>query len=57
MGGCSLVVVCGLLIVAASLLVEQGLSGTWASVVVVRGLSHCGSRALEHGLDSCGTWA
>ena len=31
--------------------------GTWASVVVSRGLSSCGSRALEHRLSSCGTWA
>ena len=29
----------------------------WASVVVARGLSSCGSRALEHRLSSCGAWA
>ena len=29
--------------------------GTWASVVVARGLSSCGSWALEHRLSSCGT--
>ena len=27
------------------------------SVVVARGLSSCGSRALEHTLSSCGAWA
>ena len=36
--------------------------GAWAlaaraSVVVARGLSSCGSRALERGLSSCGTRA
>ena len=31
--------------------------GTWASVVVARGLSSCGSRALERRLSSCGAWA
>ena len=31
--------------------------GTWASVVVARGLSSCGSRALEHRLSSCGARA
>ena len=31
--------------------------GAWASVVVARGLSSCGSWALEHGLSSCGTRA
>ena len=71
------VVVCGLLIVVASLVVEHRLQarglqqlqhvgsvvtahrlqGTWASVVVVRGLSICGSWALECRLSSCGTWA
>ena len=29
----------------------------WASVVVACGLSGCGSRALEHRLNSCGTRA
>ena len=28
-----------------------------ASVVVARGLSSCGSEALERRLSSCGTWA
>ena len=31
--------------------------GTWASVVSARGLSSCGSQALEHRLSSCGAWA
>ena len=31
--------------------------GTRASVVVARGLSSCGSQALEHRLISCGAWA
>ena len=31
--------------------------GTWASVVVACGLSHCGSRAPECRLSSCGVWA
>ena len=39
------------------LVAERGLQSTWASVVVARGLSSCSSRALEHRLSSCGTWA
>ena len=31
--------------------------GTWASVVVTCGPNSCGSRALEHGLSSCGPQA
>ena len=31
--------------------------GTWVSVVVARGLSSCGSQALEFRLSSCGAWA
>ena len=31
--------------------------GAWASVVVARGLSSCGSRALERRLSTCGTQA
>ena len=31
--------------------------GTWASLVVARGLSSCGSWALERRLSSCGLWA
>ena len=31
--------------------------GVQALVVVARGLSSCGSQALEHRLSSCGAWA
>ena len=31
--------------------------GPWASVAVARGLSSFGTRALEHRLSGCGTWA
>ena len=31
--------------------------GAWASVVVVHGLSSCGSQALERRLSSCGAQA
>ena len=57
--GLLFVVVHGLLIEVASLVAEHGLwaLGVWASVVVVRGLSSCGSRALECRLSSCGTRA
>ena len=41
----------------ASLLAEHRLKSTWASVAVTCGLSSCGSRALEHRLNSCGTRA
>ena len=34
-----------------------GALGVWASVVVARGLSSCGTRALECRLSSCGSWA
>ena len=40
----------GLLMAVAPLVAEQGLQGTWASVVVV-------PRLLEHRLNDCGTWA
>ena len=39
--------VCGLLIVVASLVAEYGLYGWWVSVVAVCGLSSCGT------LESC----
>ena len=50
---------CGhrLLIAVASLVVEHGLWDTRASGVVVHGLRSCESQALEHRLNSCGTWA
>ena len=41
----------------APLAAEHGLQGARASVVVVLGLSSCGSWALERRLDSCGTRA
>ena len=47
---CSLVEVCGLLIVVASLAAEHRLSGGRPSVVGAHGLSTCGSQALEHRL-------
>ena len=46
-----------LLIVVASLVVEQRLQGVQASVVVARGFSICESRALDQRLYSCGAWA
>ena len=62
--GLLLVVVCGLLIVVASLVVEHGLQvcrlqQLWhtGSVVVAHRLSSCGSWALEHRLSSCGAQA
>ena len=50
------VAVRGLLIAVASRCGARAL-GAWASVVVARGLSSCGSRALEHRLSSCDAWA
>ena len=38
-------------------LVELGLQGARASVVVVGGFSSCSSLTLEHRLNSCGAWA
>ena len=45
--------VCGLLIVVASLVAE----GVQALVVAAYGLSNCSSQALECGFNCCGTWA
>ena len=50
--GYSIAVVCGLLTAASSLFAERGLQGTQASIAAC-GLSICGSRAREHGLNSC----
>ena len=50
-------VVRSLLIDVGSLVAEPGALGARASVVVARGLSSCGSRALECRLSSCGAWA
>ena len=55
--GLLFVAVRGLLIEEASLVARAWALGTWASVVVARGLSICGSWALEHRLGSCGTQA
>ena len=41
------------LAVVASLVVEHGLQGMWASVSAAHGLSSCGSRAPGHRLNSC----
>ena len=49
--------VCGLLVVAAPLVVGLGLQGVRASAVAALGLSSCGSQALEHRLNSCGARA
>ena len=62
--GLSLVVVPRLLIAVASLVAQHWLQGVWASGVAAHGLNSCGSRALEHQLNSCvsqaqllrGTW-
>ena len=40
----------------ASLVAEHGALGHVASVVMARGLSRCGSLALEHRLNSCDAW-
>ena len=55
-GGYSLLP-CGFLIVAASVVMEHGPQGTWASVVIVCGLGSCGSWALESRLCHCGARA
>ena len=54
-GSYSLVAVHGLLIAVASLVAEDRLEGMQASVVSARGLSSCGSQALEHRLSRCDT--
>ena len=54
--GLLFIAVCRLLIVVASLVVEHGLLGAWASVVVACRLSSFGSRTLECRLSSCSTW-
>ena len=56
-GGGSLVAVHRLLVAAASLLVELGLLGVWASVAEAHRPSSCSSWALEHRLNSCGIQA
>ena len=44
-GSDSLVAVCRLLVVVASLVAEDGLQGVWASVVAARRLGSCDSQA------------
>ena len=51
--GYSLLVVHGLLIAVACLVVEHGLHGVLASLVVARVLSSCRFQALKHRLNSC----
>ena len=41
----------------ASLVVEQGLQGAWASAVAAGGLRSCSSQTLEHSFNSYGAWA
>ena len=53
--GSTLVVVPGLLVAAASLVMERGPQGPQASVVAERGLRSCGPQAVEHRLDGCGS--
>ena len=53
-GGYSLVAVHRFHIAVASLVPRQSLYGSQASVVVARGLSNCGSWALELRFSSCG---
>ena len=55
-GAHSLVVVPGLLVAAASLVMERGPQGPQASVVAERGLRSCGPQAVEHRLSGCGSW-
>ena len=47
----------GLLAAVVFLLVEHELEGVWTAVIVVCGLSSCGSQSLEHRLSSCGSGA
>ena len=56
-GSNSLVAVCRLPFTVASLVVECGLEGTWASVVGTHRFSGCSSWALEIGLSNCGAQA
>ena len=51
--GLLLAVVPSLLIEVASPVAEHGLWGAQTSVTAMRGLSSCGSRALEHASFSC----
>ena len=55
--GCSLFAVRGLLTAVVFHVVEHEPEDGWASVIVVCGLSSCGSQSLEHRLSSCGSGA
>ena len=44
----------GLLVVMAALAVEDRLQACVQASVAARGLSSCGSQAVQHGLSSCG---
>ena len=55
--GLIFVAVQGLLIAVTSLVMEHGALGARVSVVVARGLSSCGSWALECRLGSCSAQA
>ena len=55
--GLPFVVVRRLRIAEASLVAEHRLLGAQISVVAARGLSSCGSQALERRLSSCGARA
>ena len=46
-----------LLTVVAALVAGHTPEGVWVSVAMARGLSSCGSQALEHRLGGCGAWA
>ena len=48
--------VCGLLTAAVSLAAEHRPRGAQPSAAAVRGCGCCVSRALEHGLSTCGPW-
>ena len=56
-GAHSLVVVPGLLVAAASLVMEHRPQGPHASVVAEHGLRSYGPQAVEHRLDGCGSWS
>ena len=55
--GLLFIVVHVLLIAVASFVAKHRPQSVWASVVVARGLSSCGSRGLERRLSSCGAQA
>ena len=56
-GAHSLLVVPGLLVAAASLVMEHGPQGPQASVVAEHGLRSYGPQAVEHRLNGCGSWS